>query len=120
VPGERITVGRLGEEYAVGFLTRKGYVILQRNYRTPQGEIDLIALKEKTLVFIEVKTRSSLHFGEGFEAVNTAKQQRMRLLASLYLQRHNHHHSSVRFDVISLQVSEQGKVTQVKHFVEAF
>ncbi|HKM40245.1 MAG TPA: YraN family protein, partial [bacterium] len=81
------TVGKQGEEFAQRYLARLGYRIIERNFSCPIGEIDLIAQDGNTLVFIEVKTRSSLRFGLPEEAVTRTKQQKLRNVASYYLQR---------------------------------
>jgi putative endonuclease len=70
-------LGRWGENLAAEYLTGKGYVILSRNYRTPYGEIDLVARKEEMTVFVEVKTRSGKGFGLPEEAVTLEKQQHL-------------------------------------------
>ncbi len=94
-------LGEKGEGLAEGFLKRKGYKIIQKNYRTPIGEIDIIAQDGDTLVFIEVKARGSIEYGEPFEAVNRTKRQKIANVASLYLKRFKDT-PSCRFDVISI------------------
>ena len=72
---ERAQLGRRGEEVAAAFLERQGYTILERNFRLRQGEIDLIAAKDETVAFVEVKTRRTLDYGLPSEAVTYTKQQ---------------------------------------------
>ena len=82
VRGKRKELGQKGEETAALYLRRKGYKIIEQNYRYSRlGEIDLIAQEGKDLVFVEVKTRSSLSFAEPEEAVNYQKQKRIIKLA---------------------------------------
>lgn len=81
------SLGSKGEDLAVRFLKRKGYRIIERNYKTPIGEIDIIAQDGGTLVFIEVKTRTSASFGYPFEAVDRKKRQKLKNLALLYLKK---------------------------------
>ena len=93
--------GREGEERAVGFLQKKGYEILQRNVRYKRGEIDIIARDGDTVVFVEVKSRSSSGFGVPEEAVDRRKQRQLCRLALLYLQKKGWlHRVDCRFDVI--------------------
>ena len=91
-------LGSEGEDLAVRFLQKKGYRIVARNYKTPVGEIDIIARDGDTIVFIEVKTRTDISFGYPFEAVNKRKRQKLKNLALLYLKRQGKE-SPVRFDV---------------------
>lgn len=74
-------LGRRGEEIAAAFLVRAGYLILDRNWRCPQGEIDVVAFDGGETVFVEVKTRSSLLFGHPLEAITAQKLARLRRLA---------------------------------------
>ncbi len=101
-----IRLGRRGEEAAARYLASVGYRILERRYRTRAGEIDFIAEDGETLVFVEVKTRSSLSFGRPAEAVNVRKRARIAGAASLYLARRGSPDRSCRFDVV--EVLESG------------
>lgn len=77
-------LGRQGEEYAAQYLIAAGYRILARNWRCPQGEIDLVTSHGDEIVFVEVKTRSSVRFGHPFEAITVAKLARLRRLAAAW------------------------------------
>ena len=101
-PDPRHILGETGEDLAAVALKKQGYKILERNYRTPLGEIDLIARHRKTLVFIEVKTRTSERFGAGQDAVHHAKQARLRKLADYYLKQKRLGEVAVRFDVVGI------------------
>ena len=81
----RGALGRSGEDTAAAWYEDHGYEVLERNWRRREGEVDLIARKGRTVVFCEVKTRSSDAFGTGAEAVVPAKQRRIRRLASRWL-----------------------------------
>lgn len=95
-------IGAKYEQKAVEYLETKGYRILERNYRCRQGEIDLIALHENYLVFVEVKYRSDARRGYGSEAVNVQKQRRIIRAASWYMIReHIPPDQPCRFDVLS-------------------
>ena len=94
--------GRRGEDLAVAFLLQKGYRVIHRNWRMKIGEIDIIAEDSGTLVFCEVKSRSSLDYGSGAEAVNGQKQHRIMLTALLYMQYFHISDKPCRFDVIEI------------------
>jgi putative endonuclease len=111
-------LGTKGEDLAVRFLQKKGYRIVKRNYKTPVGEIDIIARDGDTIVFIEVKTRTDISFGYPFEAVNKRKRQKLKNLALLYLKRQGKE-SPVRFDVLSIFCMDDGK-KDIEHIKDAF
>jgi len=98
----RRSLGDRGEDLAAAALKKQGYKILERNYRTPLGEIDLIARHRRMLVFIEVKTRASDRFGAGQDAVHHGKQARLRKLADYYLKQKRLGEVAVRFDVVGI------------------
>lgn len=105
-------LGNKGENLAVEYLKGKGFKILQRNFRTPLGEIDIIAEDREALVFIEVKTRSGDSFGLPFEAVDSKKRERMRRIALLYLKNLDKERP-VRFDVISIEVKDRNSINHI-------
>ena len=107
-------VGGKGEVRAEIFLKNQKYQILERNYRNKIGEIDLIAKDGETLVFIEVKTRSSCQFGRPCEAVTPYKQNKIRGVASFYLMTTGQYDAACRFDVIEVLDEE------VNHIKNAF
>lgn len=102
---QRQRLGKTGEALAAGFLEGRGYRILQRNYRTPPGEIDLVAQDGKTLVFIEVKTRRSYRYGSAKTGVTAEKRRRLSLAALIYLKRTGLMHTPARFDVVTVDAS---------------
>ncbi len=99
--GIRVKLGEKGEELAVKFLKKNGYKIIEQNYKTPLGEIDIIAKDGDAIVFIEVKARESLAYGMPFESVNRAKKRKIARVALLYLKRFKEV-PPCRFDVISI------------------
>lgn len=115
----RRVLGSLGEQQACRVLETAGYRILARNYRVRGGEIDVICERAGVLVFCEVKTRTTAQFGLPEEAVNAAKQRRLRRLAAEYLHRERRRARRVRFDVIAVTVRD-GIVAEVRHIVDAF
>lgn len=110
-------LGKEGEDAAVAFLSGKGYAIIEKNYRTPFGEIDIIAKDLNTIVFVEVKTRSDAAFGQPFEAVNQKKRAKMSRVALSFLKRFKHG-VPARFDVLSITVASGGH--QIEHIADAF
>jgi putative endonuclease len=112
------TLGSKGEDLAIKFLKKQGYTILKRNYKTPLGEVDIIAREGNTLVFIEVKTRTDLSFGYPFESVNERKKHKLKNLALLYMKQQGKE-VSVRFDVLSIFYTDKGR-EQIEHLRDAF
>ena len=102
---DRKTVGQQAENIACQFLQEKGLIHKESNYRCKQGEIDLIMMDDRTLVFIEVRYRKSSLFGTAAETIDTHKQHKLILTAQHYLSAKGKHHSASRFDVISIQGS---------------
>ena len=98
----RINLGKQGEEIAAAYLQKKGFIIKQKNYRQKVGEIDIIAQEGNVLVFVEVKTRTTLQFGQPYEAITHKKQKQLRRVAEDYLSRNKKLSTIVRFDVISI------------------
>jgi putative endonuclease len=118
VTEQRQTLGKWGEDQAALFLRRQGLKILQRNLRTPVGEIDIIALHRKILVFVEVKTRSGSGYGSPQEAVGPAKQRQILRAASWYLNENPLPNLQPRFDVVAVRVGSDKP--QIEHIVNAF
>jgi len=102
----RITLGKRGEDLACEELERRGYAIIARRFRVRSGELDIVARDGATLVFVEVKTRTSREFGDAAEAVTRIKQLRMMRLAEEYLMRHHLQKCPCRFDVVSVHFDE--------------
>lgn len=95
-------LGARGESLAWGYLKKQGYEILEKNFRTKLGEIDVIASKRRTLVFIEVKTRRNHNFGLPEEAIDWKKRRKMVRIAELYLQSKRWENKEARFDILSI------------------
>lgn len=112
--------GDRGERAAVKYLKRQGFRIVQRNYATPWGEIDIIALDGTTIVFVEVKTRSSLIAGRPEEAVTLDKQKTLTRMALAYLKKHRLLEHSARFDVIAVLWPDESHVPEIRHLRNAF
>lgn len=95
--------GQSRERLAEKYLRRRGYKIMDRNFRTPFGEIDLVAKHQKTIVFVEVKARRSRRFGLPQEAVTAAKQRKLSMVALAYLKQYGTVNTDARFDVVTVQ-----------------
>lgn len=112
-------LGPYGEKIGARFLKRAGYRILERNYRSSAGEIDLIAADGDTLVFVEVKTRASDEAADPEAAVNYHKRRQIVRVAKSFLAHAQCQNAPARFDVLSIIVPEKGK-PQIEHFIDAF
>jgi len=99
---KRKRFGREGEEAAAAFLRKQGYRILEQNFRTALGEVDLIAEHAGAVVFIEVKSRSGEAFGQPVDALTPFKQNKIHQVARVFLARHAIQNREVRFDVVSV------------------
>lgn len=98
--------GQVAEDIAAHFLQQQGLRILERNFRKPFGEIDIIASEQETLVFAEVRKRSHQRFADGAESINYHKRQKLRRAAQAYLQQHRWR-GPVRFDVLVLNAIDE-------------
>lgn len=117
---EKRQIGNLGECIGIKYLKKQGYKILERNYFKRWGEIDIIAEdKDKTLVFFEVKTRSSLDFGHPAESVTFFKQKRLVRSAYFYLAEKKLENTKFRIDVLAIIVDFQKRLGRVEHFKNA-
>jgi putative endonuclease len=115
---KRQVLGKEGEEIAESYLTKKGYRLVERNYRCRGGEVDLIVLDRRVIVFVEVKARNDASFGSPLESVHPRKQQRMTRAALIFLSEHKLHHRDARFDVVG--ISFGGDKPAVEHVQNAF
>lgn len=116
--GHNRSMGLAGEEIASRYLRKRGYRILERNYRSPFGELDIIAARAGELVFCEVKARTMGDVEEALTAVDARRRERMARAASYYLSRENPGFSRCRFDVIALLKS--GGKWKIVHVEDAF
>ena len=113
-------LGRRGEAAAERFLKRRGYKVLARGNRLRPGELDLVMLDGRTIVFVEVKTRQSQEAGHPAEAVDEKKQRRLTRLAVTFLKRHKLLEYPGRFDVVAITWPEGRGRPQIEHFRDAF
>ena len=110
--------GAKGEIIAQEHLKKKGYEILECNWRFKKAEIDVICQKDDVLIFVEVKTRKSDYFGKPEEFVSKKKEKLMFLAANEYMEQINHDWE-IRFDIISIIAPRDGEV-ELNHFQDAF
>lgn len=109
-------LGRQGEELAVSYLKKKGYRILDQNYYTRYGELDIVCRKANQLVFVEVKTRRNTSYGSPEEAITPRKIQHLKRAAAVYLESVNPSFHEVRFDVIAIILEEgQEKINHIEY-----
>ncbi|MEO0091118.1 MAG: YraN family protein [candidate division WOR-3 bacterium] len=111
-----LKLGKQGELLAEKYLRNLGFKILDKNYRCPLGEIDIIAQDKNTIVFVEVKTRRSDFLAEPFESIGRKKQMKLRDLAEYYLAQKGYEDYEIRFDVLSIISSKQ----KIEHIRDAF
>jgi putative endonuclease len=117
----RKETGRWGEAHAVRRLREQGWQIIETNWRTRIGELDIIARDcDGTLVVVEVRTTRSRRFGYGFQSVDVRKQRQVRRLALQYIGMRGWGEEPVRIDVISVLLSPQNEPLQVDHVRGAF
>jgi putative endonuclease len=114
------SLGQRGERAAARYLRRQGYKIVGRGERDHFGELDLVAVEGRTIVFVEVKTRTSHEAGHPAEAVGPEKQKRLTRLALAYLKRHDLLENAARFDVLAITWPDGAKRPTIEHIKNAF
>lgn len=112
--------GAEGEERAVRALKKSRYKIVERNFRTPAGEIDIVARDGKCLVFVEVRTRSSVEFGLPQETILARKRKRLCNAARWYIQKNRIEDVECRFDVVAVMMEDENSSPKVEVIKDAF
>lgn len=112
-----IDKGKKGELIAKNYLISNGYNILDMNHRNKIGEIDIIAMDKNILVFIEVKTRTSINYGYAYEAVNRKKQEKIIYSSLLYMKQNRLEGYQLRYDIIEVYMTAN---TKINHIDNAF
>ena len=112
-------IGRIGEHYATEFLISHNYEILERNWRFKKAEIDIIALLNNCLIFIEVKAKTYTSYGQPEESISEKKEAMIMDAAQRYMESINYEWE-VRFDIISIILSKSHKLIKIEHFQDAF
>lgn len=113
-------LGNLGEDIAYKHLKGNGYTILQRNFRSKLGEIDIVAKDGRYVAFVEVKTRKVIHFGYPREAVDYNKQNRIKNIAMLFLSKNKIRDTSIRFDVVEIILDSKNNIKSLSLIKNAF
>jgi len=116
---ERKETGALGEKLAQEHLKKKGYRIIETNYRCPRGEIDIVAKHKGCLVFIEVRTKSNTRFGLPEESISRAKRAKMRLTAAYYLNSQKKPAEAWRIDFVAVEMGHDGKASRIEVYESA-
>jgi putative endonuclease len=111
----RRRVGDAGERLAADYLTKQGYDIVDRNVKRSEGEIDLVAIDDGTLVFVEVKLRRSGRAGAAIQQISPAKHARLRQLAEAYAADHPDLPGNLRIDVVAIDLTVSGEVGKLHH-----
>jgi putative endonuclease len=108
-------LGTWGEEVAAQYLTKKGYTIVERDWKSGHRDIDIIALKDDIVVFVEVKTRRNNYFGEPEDAVDFMKLRNLRTAINHYI-RYKNIGQEIRFDVVSVIGTPEEGTPEINHF----
>jgi putative endonuclease len=116
----KTSLGDRGEDAAAKFLKRQGFHILARSLDSPLGELDIVAVDGRTVVFVEVKTRRSHDAGLPSEAIDRRKEQRMTQAALAYLKSNRLLSYSARFDVVAITWPDNARKPKIQHFKNAF
>jgi putative endonuclease len=111
---ERQEVGKLGEKAAQKFLKKRGYRIRETGFRCHHGEIDIIAQQKDCLVFVEVRTKSSLDFGTPEESITQAKKEKIIASALTYTTTHQNLPSLWRIDVVAIELDDKGQAKRIE------
>lgn len=115
MPNNKIK-GESGEKIAAEYLKKKGYVIIDKNFKTNVGELDIVALDNDCLVFVEVKTRMSDKYGAPSEAVTAAKQKKISQVAAQFINKYRYFDLNIRFDIIEIRMD----LKEINHIENAF
>ncbi|MBB6217792.1 putative endonuclease [Anaerosolibacter carboniphilus] len=114
-------IGIQGENAAIRYLVNQGYVVIERNYRSRYGEIDIIAKDNNMIVFVEVKTRSNLAYGRPAEAIDYRKTRHLRYTAQQYIQWKGLYDCGCRFDAIEVVIGSlntRSKINHIRNIIE--
>ncbi len=111
-----IEKGQMGEKLAKDYLLNKGYKLVDQNYSSKYGEIDLIFTYEDILVFVEVKTRSNISYGFPYEFVDNNKQERIIKTSMIYIQENNFDDIQLRYDIVEIYLNS----SKIQHIENSF
>jgi putative endonuclease len=116
---KRKDLGNKGEQLALNFLKKKGFRVLETNYRCPRGEIDIIARQKECLVFVEVRTKTNLAFGSPEESITNAKKRHLESAVNHYLQNQAKMPPSWRIDLVAIEIESDNKLKRIEHIENA-
>jgi len=116
---KRQETGRRGEELARKYLEERGYLVLETNYRCPEGEIDIVAVDGETLVFVEVRAKTGRAFGTPEESITLAKIRHLNRAAARYCQEHEGLPPERRIDVVAVEMDGRGRVRRLELYENA-
>lgn len=111
----RQSLGKYGEDIAAKYLQHRGFLILERNFKARYGEIDIIAIKDKTLIFIEVKTRIGDKYGKPEEAITQWKLREVKLTSEYYRLIHSDLPEHCRIDAVAISLDNEMKMKYINH-----
>jgi putative endonuclease len=111
---KRRDTGILGEKLARDFLKKRGYRVIETNYRCPEGEIDIVASGKDYLVFVEVRTKTNLEFGSPEESITAAKKEKLKAAAYHYLQEHDKLPALWRIDMVAIELGPKSKPSRIE------
>ncbi len=111
---ERQDIGQLGEKLALRHLKKRGYRILDRNFRCRRGEIDIVATQKNYLVFVEVRTKTTLAFGSPEESITQAKRDNLIAAALTYINEHQKLPPLWRIDVVAIELDQKRRSTRIE------
>ena len=110
-----VNIGKIGEEEACKYLSKQGYEIIDRNFYTYKGEIDIIAKKNEQYVFVEVKTRMNKKYGRGFEAITPVKLKHFKLAVNYYIYKYKLFNKTIRLDAIEVFMRDKIEISHIKN-----
>lgn len=113
----RQEIGNKGEKIAADYLMDKGYTLLDRNFHTRYGELDLVMFENGMIVFVEVKTRTSTSFGAPEESITGLKLEHLQNAGLSWLQAHPESPDDWRMDAVSILMQKNGKIRDIQHFI---
>ena len=120
VLSKRLALGQRAETLAADYLEERGYAVVARNWRRPEGELDLIVTRDGLCVFVEVRSRTGIERGHPLETVNASKRARVLRAARLYLDEEKPPAAVFRFDVVGVTFSPDGNASEIVHIEDAF
>jgi len=112
-------IGAIGEQAACQFLNNNGYKVLEKNYRCREGEVDIVALAQDQVVFVEVRTKTTSGFGTPEESVTCKKMKSLRAVVEHFIQHHRGLPESYRIDFIGVRMGRDGRLLRIEHIENA-